>query len=243
MPLSCPIVRVPTNQTLQSEDEIKDFSLLLSPDYGTGEAKAISPSHQNSELHPSSVFLEYDQAGELSLLIDTKRLTLRNVEFSDAENLYQHLFGNEVAMEKYADTIPYDMKRVLGRIEKWKELQEAGDPFGALVVHRRESEEFLGLVMISHGSKPGVAEIAYIFRQEAWGNGYGKEAACALVEHLAPLLRDHGYEIGGKILHALEATVRPDNPASGKILRRLGLTLARQEQMYGATRDIYVQDI
>ena len=57
--------------------------------------------------------------------------------------------------------------------------------------------------------------------------------------HLAPLYRLYGLKPDGIPLETIEATARPDNPASGRILEKVGLGQLGEEIKFGALRFVY----
>ena len=79
-----------------------------------------------------------------------------------------------------------------------------GSPSGA--------SEFLGVVSLKHGDKGGPARFGYWIGPPAWGLGYATEAAAAAL--------GTGFAEGG--LSAVEASVYHDNPASRRVLEKLG---------------------
>ncbi|MDG6080314.1 N-acetyltransferase [Erythrobacter litoralis] len=76
------------------------------------------------------------------------------------------------------------------------------------------------------GSSDGETEIGYWIARRFWGRGFATEAARALVS-LAPLL-GHSRLVAGHFA---------DNPASGKVLRKIGFRpTGRRSQRYSAGR-------
>lgn len=65
-----------------------------------------------------------------------------------------------------------------------------------------------------HGSGDGQAMLGYCLHQDAWGMGYGTEAARA---HL-------GFAFEQLRLHRVWAGTDPDNAASARVLEKLGMT-------------------
>jgi RimJ/RimL family protein N-acetyltransferase len=58
------------------------------------------------------------------------------------------------------------------------------------------------------------AELTYMVARECWGRGYATEAARAVVRY--------GFEVLG--LQRIQATHFPDNPASGRVMEKLGMS-------------------
>jgi RimJ/RimL family protein N-acetyltransferase len=97
----------------------------------------------------------------------------------------------------------------------------------------------LGHVILGHGDAPGESEIAYLFLQLHWRKGYGSETVATIVQEYAPATVREGYTIEGKPLERIVATARYDNPASNRILEKVGMHLDASEEKYGALRHKY----
>lgn len=98
---------------------------------------------------------------------------------------------------------------------------------------------FIGHVVLGHGDDPGHSEIAYLIRADKWGQGYGSEAVQGVVQGLAPLLRAYGYQVENGQFRFIDATARPDNPGSGKILANLGMDVVSTSKKFGEQREHY----
>ncbi len=120
-------------------------------------------------------------------------------------------------------------------VKRWREH----DPYTGLAVFRNDTDDFLGHVVLGHGDAPGESELAYLFNRPHWGKGYGSEAVTAVVKEYAPATVKEGYLLDGKPLERIVATARLDNPASGRILEKVGMQFVRAEEKYGAMRHHY----
>ncbi len=190
----------------------------------------------NSEIS----FFSDDQAG-LSVTIDTEHLHIRSIEATEDEyNRYADLFGNRDVMEKFATGQTKTREEIKTRINAvWVKRWHECDPYSGFAVFKKGTNEFLGHVVLGHGDRPGVTELAGLGYQSFWDKGYGSEAATAMVREYAPATVQEGYLLDGKPLERIIATARPDNPASGRILEKTGMQLVRKEEKYGAMRHHY----
>lgn len=75
------------------------------------------------------------------------------------------------------------------------------------------TDEMIGLIALRRRT-PSMGTLSYILREDTWGNGYATEA----VKHVA----DFAFTTAG--LDRLEAMHHPDNPASGRVLAKVGFT-------------------
>jgi RimJ/RimL family protein N-acetyltransferase len=183
----------------------------------------------------SFLFLEKRADETLEIKIQTERLGISPVSMTDSDDYFKFLFSNPKVMEKFGSGEVRTPTFVEDLISKWIKRWESGDPFGAFVI-RLHTGEFAGHIVLGHGDWPGHSELAYLIRYEFWGKGYGTEAAQGIVQHLAPMLRAYGYTVDGKSFSYIDATARPDNPASVKILEQLGMHEFTSSEKFGAFR-------
>jgi RimJ/RimL family protein N-acetyltransferase len=152
-------------------------------------------------------------------------------------------------MEKFATGVVRTAEFVQGRIATWESRRKSGDPFCGFAIRTREGK-FVGHIVLGHGEKAGHAELAYLIRADYWNKGYGTEAANGIVNGLAPLLKTYNFKmrkeepestgekrISAEGIQVIDATARPDNPASGAILRRLGFNETGIQDAHGAPRE------
>ena len=76
----------------------------------------------------------------------------------------------------------------------------------------RASRELVGMVGLTPEADPGTAELGYYLAREHWGNGIATEAAGSVVH----------YGIHSLGLRRIRSGHFVDNPASGRVLSKLG---------------------
>ncbi|MGE0179410.1 MAG: GNAT family N-acetyltransferase [Sphingomonas sp.] len=149
-------------------------------------------------------------------MIETARLILRDWREEDIEPFIQHTntpavmrwLGGVATREEARDRIEH-------RIMRWQ--REQGFTFW--VVERKADGEplgFCGLKLADMDGSPiaGDYEIGWRLREDAWGQGYAKEAASATL--------DHAFDIIGAP-HVVAITF-VQNEASWGLMERLGMT-------------------
>ena len=100
-----------------------------------------------------------------------------------------------------------------------------------------DSGEVIGLCGISilHGSEQG--EIWYLVRPDHWGRGIAAEAARLLL----------GIGFAEMNLHRMFATCLPENPASGRVLEKIGMRKEgcqrKSLKIHGVWRDCFLYAI
>jgi [ribosomal protein S5]-alanine N-acetyltransferase len=135
--------------------------------------------------------------------IETPRLLLRPVMRYDAPVLHQAL--SDPAVMRYWSTPPHSE---LAETETWIAESMAamarGDAHDFAVLHQNE---VIGRVAFWMGD-----EIGFFFLRRAWGKGFAREAALAVLRY--------GFDTLG--LRQVRADVDPDNVASLRLLEAVG---------------------
>ncbi len=100
-------------------------------------------------------------------------------------------------------------------------------------VEEAASGAVVGRIDLGGFVRRSMADLAYYFAPELWGQGLATEAAAAVVRF--------GLEELG--LHRIQATVRPENPASVRVLEKSGFQregLLRQYDFGYEFHDVYL---
>lgn len=137
----------------------------------------------------------------------TKRLTLRHLWPEDAPALAAAI-GHEAVIRNLAHVpMPY----TLADAQAFARVPRAPDePVFAILSHASGAPRLIGGIGL-HPEGDGV-ELGYWLTPDAWGRGYATEAGRAVVamaRHALPLTRLRGWHFA-------------DNPASGRVLTKLG---------------------
>ena len=143
------------------------------------------------------------------LTFTTPRLTIREVENSDQQKIFEG-FSNPV-VTKYMD-ITYPTFEATAEQMLWYETKRKNGTGNSWAVIN-EHHEFIGVVS-TYNLHPlhRRCEIGYWFFPEFWGKGYGKESMDLLLTTLAK--QQH--------IHRFVAEVEPENIASIALLKSLG---------------------
>lgn len=138
----------------------------------------------------------------------TKRLTLRPGWPEDARALSEAI-GHEAVVTRLARAPwPY----ALGDAQAFLTRQRGGsDPFCMILLHEGSDTRLIGGIGINREAD-GSHQLGYWLTPGAWGRGYATEAGKAVVAMAR-------HALGHKRLHAWHFV---DNPASGRVLAKLG---------------------
>lgn len=153
--------------------------------------------------------------------IETSQLRLRMFTPDDLDNLAR-LFSDPAVMTY----LGVEAGKTLSREETKEKLgqfimgwQKRG--FGKWAVTDKETQRFIGLCGLQ--MLEGEAELIYVLEQAYWGRGLAREAARAALRY--------GFE--EVKLERIVAVTRPENVASQRVMKSIGMKYEREGVYYG----------
>jgi RimJ/RimL family protein N-acetyltransferase len=144
--------------------------------------------------------------------LKTKRLFLRPFELSDAERV-RKLAGDRLIADKMLN-IPHPYKK--GVAEQWISTHKIKFETGKRVhfaIIFQTTRELIGAIGLNIKKEYNRAELGYWIGKNYWGEGYATEAAIAVVEYGFQKLK----------LNKITSSHFARNPASGKVMRKIGM--------------------
>jgi len=149
--------------------------------------------------------------GEKLPVIEAERVSLRHLEQSDTDSLFE-IFSDREAL-RFWGFPPFNERaeaaKLLGEIHDYfrqKTLFQWGIALNA-------DDQIIGTsTLFQFDEKSRRAEIGYILSRRHWGKGLATEALTALLDFAFEKMN----------LHRIEADIEPRNAASVKIVERLG---------------------
>jgi RimJ/RimL family protein N-acetyltransferase len=148
--------------------------------------------------------------------METKNLILRPFTLDDAEAWLPLISLPEII--RYTGDTPTSSVEEAREILRSRPLRDyAVHGFGRMAVIEKASGRLVGFSGLKYVAELDEVDIGYRFLPDCWGKGYATESARAVMEQDA---REHG-------ARRIVGTVHPDNPASGRVLEKLGLRFER----------------
>jgi len=145
--------------------------------------------------------------------IVTERLTLRRMELSDSQKVFDNwLSDKRVSVSR----VNSEHKTVSETIERVAKIVEnyANNNFCWWVIERTTDGELIGEIdLYDFDNATGNCEVSYSIGYEWWNQGYGTEALMAVVK----------FGFLQMNIHKIAAAHNTDNPASGKVLVKVGM--------------------
>lgn len=148
----------------------------------------------------------------MSKVMVTARLTLRQLEFKDAEAMEKLAGEKDVADTTLSMPHPYPIGSAITFIKARHEAEARGDGC-SFAVTLTEDGMFLGVVGLHVSKKHNMAELAYWIGKPYWRNGFCTEAAAKVVQFAFDELE----------LNRVYAAAMTRNPASYKVMEKIGM--------------------
>ncbi|MFZ5721944.1 MAG: GNAT family N-acetyltransferase [Pseudomonadota bacterium] len=159
-------------------------------------------------------------------VLETDRLVLRDVTEADAPFLLA-LLNSPGFLENIGDRGVRTEGEACAYIRDRVLASYAEHGFGMWLAAERRGGAAVGLAGLVRREGLDVPDVGYAFAPDAWGRGYAKEAAAAVVAHA----------MGPLGIRKLAAITTPENFASMAVLRKVGFTLQGMRQLPGIDRE------
>ncbi|MCA1040087.1 GNAT family N-acetyltransferase [Bacillus infantis] len=142
----------------------------------------------------------------------TDRLLLRLFQVSDAETVAKLCDNYNLYKSTLYLPYPYSLNDALSWMEHHRENFNEDKSY-ELAVTGKETGELFGAIALSNNQRFRHGELAYWIGEEYWGKGYATEAAQAMVR----------FAFEEKNYHRVFARYFESNPASGRVMEKLGM--------------------
>ena len=157
----------------------------------------------------------------MNLILETDRLLLRPLDFSDAEGMFR--LDSNANVHKYLGNNPVKSIEESNHYIENIRNQYLQNGTGRFAVILKDTNEFIGWCGIKFITEPennhvNFYEIGYRLMEEHWGKGYGYESAKAWL--------DYGFEKMN--IKTIYASAHLDNVGSNRILRKIGMLQTEQ---------------
>jgi RimJ/RimL family protein N-acetyltransferase len=176
--------------------------------------------------------------------LNTPRLLLRQHTLADAPDVQRYAGDKSVAATTLRIPHPYED----GMAEAWiaTHLEEFAQNKGVVfAIVRKTDQHFMGAIGLELELEHDRAALGYYIGKPFWNNGYVTEAAHAVLQYGFTELK----------LHRIHAVHFTHNPASGRIMQKIGMrhegclrqhikkwNVYADEEIYGILRDEYLSN-
>ena len=148
--------------------------------------------------------------------LETNRLVLRRFEESDATAMYQNWAGDP-QVTKYLMWPTHENIEVSAKVLKnWSDLYENTDYYHwAITVKAHGTEPIGSIAVMRQDDLTKMAHIGYCLGRAWWRQGITSEALKTVIHYLFTTVG----------VNRIESRHTPDNPNSGKVMQKCGMTL------------------
>lgn len=149
-------------------------------------------------------------------ILETSRLWLRPLKEEDAPGAF--LWTGDPKVSWY---MRYETHESLEDTKQWlreEEKQLESDLLYDFGFHKKDSDELIGSGGLTFNQQQGIWELGYNLRRDCWNQGYGTEAAAAILSFAENTLH----------IHRVMARRAKDNTASGRVLEKNGFSFVRE---------------
>lgn len=145
-------------------------------------------------------------------MLRTRRLCLRYFQWEDWPVV--HAWSTDPETIHHVPGELPTAEETRAAVQSWMNGQRDSPPHYDFAVTLVAGEPLIGWCCIQLSAEDErLGELMYVFRRNAWGQGYATEAARALLDFGFSQLK----------LHRIHATCRPENRASWRVLEKLGM--------------------
>lgn len=138
--------------------------------------------------------------------IQTPRLVLRSIALADWPSIHRYM--SDAAVTRWLPEGCLDEAQTTAFVQK-----NTGAEATALAVIERESGALVGHMVFHPWFGPATHEIGWVISPSSQRSGYATEAAAALLDFAFKTLN----------CHRVIATCQPENPASWRVMEKLGM--------------------
>lgn len=173
---------------------------------------------------------EYNMNDIGTNVIETSRLILRRFKQEDAYDVYKG-WSSDIRLSNY---VSWNIHTSIVEAEELvsRRIEEYDRNAYNWVVELRNSRELIGNIStVAIRRTHNNCEIGYCYGSQYWNKGYATEALKAVIKYLFEKCD----------MHIIEAKYHSTNPASGKVLKKAGMTKEAilRERRYCCATDTY----
>lgn len=157
--------------------------------------------------------------------LETPRLILRRFCENDVEDAFEN-WTSDPEVTRYLTWKPHkDIEKTRERILTWiSNYKDKDYYFWAITL--KETGKVIGSIDLRHGEHDRCGGIGYCLSRKFWNKGIMTEALKAVI--------DFGFSVG---FERIQATHYTQNPASGKVMQKAGMTHEGTLRKFGVSND------
>ncbi|MES2764431.1 MAG: GNAT family N-acetyltransferase [Bacteroidota bacterium] len=166
----------------------------------------------------------------MKIILETERLILREMVMDDLDE-FAKMYADDDVMKFIGNGSTMSREETEQSIHVMLEKYYPKYGFGLWTTVLKSTNEVLGRCGLLYWEIEGApeTEIAYLLKRDAWGMGYGTEAARAI--------RDHAFKKFPA--ERVISLMYPDNKASENVALKNGMNFLKELEMFSTTVAMY----
>lgn len=171
-------------------------------------------------------------------MIETNRFIIRPFIKTDAEKIYEACNDFEISKTTLGIPFPYTLEDSQNFIDYTNNAISSQKSYELAITLKENTNEVVGCISLMGIKRPAnKAELAYWVAKKYWNSGIATEAAKAIIE----------YGFNTLNLHSIFARFLDNNPASGKVMQKIGMKyvgrMREHEYKFGQYYDVFYYEI
>jgi [ribosomal protein S5]-alanine N-acetyltransferase len=144
--------------------------------------------------------------------METVRLILRDLRHDDVGALARELASFKISRNTSSIPYPYTYQDAVDFVAR--QTTKASPSVKKVIALKATPDDLIGSIRLHIDPAANGCELGYWLAEAHWGKGYATEAAAFMVEHAFTVLDQA----------TIVADYNTENPASGRVLRRVGFS-------------------
>ena len=146
-------------------------------------------------------------------ILETERLILRSLKMTDAQKVFNNWLSDERISDNRVSAAHKSVSETKRKLEKIVKNYSKND-FCWWGIEQKVDGELIGEIdLYGFDNTTGNCEVSYSIGYDWWNKGYATEALSVVVE----------FGFRQMNVHKIAAAHNTDNPASGKVMKKVGM--------------------
>ena len=147
-------------------------------------------------------------------ILETERLILRSLKMTDAQKMFNNWLSDKRIADNRVSAAHKSVSETIRKLEGIVKNYSKKD-FCWWGIEQKDDGELIGEIdLYNFDHTTGNCEVSYSIGYEWWNKGYATEALSVVVE----------FGFRKMNVHKIAAAHNTDNPASGKVMKKVGMT-------------------
>ena len=146
-------------------------------------------------------------------ILETERLILRSLKMTDAQKIFNNWLSDERVSDNRVSAAHKSVSETIRKLEKIVKNYSKND-FCWWGIEQKVDGELIGEIdLYDFDNTTGNCEVSYSIGYDWWNKGYATEALSVVIE----------FGFRQMNVHKIAAAHNTDNPASGKVMKKVGM--------------------